>query len=240
LVGEEALATQRACRCVGPARASLYRHPADKAKRDTPVVDVLNQIVAKHGRWGFELCFYGMGNHGYNWNHMRVWRVYKEMGLNLPRYTKRRLPDVPRIPLVTLKAKNVIWVPDFMHDTLYYGSPFRTLNMIEKSNREETGRLRCPIIPKECHHNAHMYYVLLRLLEERTALILRLKEQGVATEFHYVPLHSSIAGQKYGRVSGDMRNTDDLSERLLRLPVWVGMTEGQQAAVVNICGNEIL
>ena len=70
---------QRACRCLGLARASFYRRPADKAKRDAPVVDVLNQIVAKHGRWGFELCFYWMRNHGYTWNHKRVWRVYKDM-----------------------------------------------------------------------------------------------------------------------------------------------------------------
>ena len=66
---------QRACRCVGLARASFYRRPADKAKRDAPVVDVLNQIVSKHGRWGFELCFYWMRNHSYTWNHKRVWRV---------------------------------------------------------------------------------------------------------------------------------------------------------------------
>jgi putative transposase len=118
------LAVQRACSCVGLARASFYRRPADKAKRDAPVVDVLNQIVAKHGRWGFGLCFYWMRNHGYNWNHKRVWRVYKDMGLNLPRRTKRRLPKGPRIPLVAPAVKNVVWALDFMHDTLYYGKPF--------------------------------------------------------------------------------------------------------------------
>ena len=136
LVGEEGLAVQRACRCVGLARASFYRRPTDKAERDAPVVDVLNQIIAKHGRWGFELCYYWMRNHGYGWNHKRVWRVYKDMGLNLPRRTKRRLPKGPRIPLVAPDTKNIVWALDFMHDTLYYGKPFRTLNVIDESNRE--------------------------------------------------------------------------------------------------------
>ena len=61
------------------------------------------------------------------------------MGLNLPRRTKRRLPKVPRIPLVAPEAKNVIWALDFMHDTLYYGKPFRTLNVLEEANRQVLG-----------------------------------------------------------------------------------------------------
>jgi putative transposase len=108
----------------------------DQAKRDAPVVDVLNQIVAKHGRWGFGLCFSWMRNNGYLWNHKRVWRVYKDMRLNLPRRTKRRLPKLPRQPLIAPTEKNITWALDFMHDTLYYGKPFRTLNIIDESNRE--------------------------------------------------------------------------------------------------------
>jgi hypothetical protein len=77
-----------------------------------------------------------MRNHGYGWNHKRVWRSYKDMGLNLPRRsTKRRLPEGPRIPLVALEAKNVSWALDFMHDTLYSGKPFRSLNVIDEANR---------------------------------------------------------------------------------------------------------
>ena len=100
------------------------------------MVDVLNQIVAKHGRWGFGLCFSWMRNNGYLWNHKRVWRVYKDMRLNLPRRTKRRLPKLPRQPLIAPTQKNITWALDFMHDTLYYGKPFRTLNIIDESNRE--------------------------------------------------------------------------------------------------------
>jgi putative transposase len=81
---DEKLPITRSCGCVGLSRAAYYRKPMDQAKRDAPVVDVLNQIVAKHGRWGFGLCFSWMRNNGYLWNHKRVWRVYKDMRLNLP------------------------------------------------------------------------------------------------------------------------------------------------------------
>ena len=98
---------------------------------------------------------------------------------------------------------------------------------------EKEGRLRRPIIPEGCLHNAHMYYFLLDSLESRTVLIDRLKKQGVNTVFHYVPLHSSPAGQKYGRVHGEMTYTNTLSERLLRLPLWVGLNKEKQQIVID-------
>jgi dTDP-4-amino-4,6-dideoxygalactose transaminase len=76
-----------------------------------------------------------------------------------------------------------------------------------------------------------MYYLLLPDLERRSAFIARLKEQGVHSVFHYVPLHSAPHGRKVGRVSGSMRNTDDLSDRLVRLPLWVGLEEVQQQVI---------
>jgi len=136
LVGEEKLPITRAFGCVGLSRAAYYRKPMDQSVEDAPVVDVLNQIVAKHGRWGFGLCFSWMRNNGYLWNHKRVWRVYKDMRLNPPRRTKRRLPKLPKQPLIAPTEKNITWALDFMHDTLYYGKPFRTLNIIDESNRE--------------------------------------------------------------------------------------------------------
>jgi dTDP-4-amino-4,6-dideoxygalactose transaminase len=99
---------------------------------------------------------------------------------------------------------------------------------------EAAGVLRRPIIPDGCQHNAHMYYILLASLEKRTALIAKLKKQNIHAVFHYVPLHSSPAGQKYGRVHGAMTHTEDLADRLLRLPLWVGLTGSQQALVVDI------
>jgi dTDP-4-amino-4,6-dideoxygalactose transaminase len=90
---------------------------------------------------------------------------------------------------------------------------------------EQSGKLRRPVIPDNCQHNAHMYYVLLESLEKRTEMIAQLKSKGINAVFHYVPLHSSPAGKNYGRAIGDMKNTNDLSDRLLRLPLWVGIEE---------------
>ena len=90
---------------------------------------------------------------------------------------------------------------------------------------ETAGVLRRPIIPDSCQHNAHMYYILLESLEKRSELIARLKEQGINAVFHYVPLHSSPAGRRHGRAFGTMIHTESVSDRLLRLPFWVGLSE---------------
>ncbi len=88
---------------------------------------------------------------------------------------------------------------------------------------ERQGLLRRPIIPSHCQSNAHMYYILLNSLEERTLLIEQMKKNDIHPVFHYVPLHSSPAGKKYARTQGEMTHTDDLSDRLLRLPMWTGL-----------------
>ena len=88
---------------------------------------------------------------------------------------------------------------------------------------EESGKLRRPIIPPECEHNAHMYYLLLNSAEARAGFIEQMKMLGVHTVFHYVPLHSAPAGREHGRVSGSMEVSNALSERLVRLPLWVGL-----------------
>lgn len=90
---------------------------------------------------------------------------------------------------------------------------------------ERLGKLHRPTIPNDCRHNAHMYYVLLESLEARTHAIHHLKENGIHPVFHYVPLHSAPAGKKYGRTSGELKYTDNLSDRLLRLPLWVGLDD---------------
>ena len=93
----------------------------------------------------------------------------------------------------------------------------------ELASLESAGLLRRPIIPAECEHNAHMYYVLLAPGIERQKVIDRLKADGIFPVFHYVPLHDSPGGRRFGRVAGTMANTDDLSARLLRLPLWISM-----------------
>jgi dTDP-4-amino-4,6-dideoxygalactose transaminase len=90
---------------------------------------------------------------------------------------------------------------------------------------EDEGLLRRPIVPQECGHNAHMYYVLLSADHHRDVVLRSLKESGVNSVFHYVPLHSSPAGMKFCRVSGGMQWTDRQSERLIRLPLWIGLDQ---------------
>ena len=79
------------------------------------------------------------------------------------------------------------------------------------------------MIPPECVHNAHMYYLLLPSLEARSRFIDVLKQHEIGAVFHYVPLHSSPAGKRLGRTHGSMSVTDDTSDRLVRLPLWVGL-----------------
>jgi len=88
---------------------------------------------------------------------------------------------------------------------------------------ENPNKVRRPIIPMECMHNAHMYYLLLRNLEQRTSFIAQLKENGIGAVFHYVPLHNSPAGIKYGSSPEALPITQELSERLVRLPLWIGI-----------------
>jgi dTDP-4-amino-4,6-dideoxygalactose transaminase len=80
--------------------------------------------------------------------------------------------------------------------------------------------LGTPTIPAHCTHNAHLYYILMPSLELRQELIARMKQDGINTPFHYVPLHSSPAGKRLARTSGPMRHTEDLSLRLVRLPLF--------------------
>jgi len=90
---------------------------------------------------------------------------------------------------------------------------------------EKAGRLRRPVVPADCEHNAHMYYMLLPDLEARTRFIAGMKAHGVQTVFHYIPLHSAPAGLQTARTHGELRNTDALSERLVRMPLWIGVEE---------------
>lgn len=90
---------------------------------------------------------------------------------------------------------------------------------------EAAGLLRRPIIPPHCTHNAHMYFLLLPSLDARTRFIARLKELGIIAVFHYIPLHSSPAGKHYGRAVGSLPVTSSISDRLVRLPLWVGLED---------------
>jgi dTDP-4-amino-4,6-dideoxygalactose transaminase len=88
---------------------------------------------------------------------------------------------------------------------------------------EAEGHLRRPFIPAHCEHNAHMYYIPVDSLDTRSRIIRGLREGGIQSVFHYVPLHSAPAGLQYGRVSESMTHTDSVADRLLRLPLWIGV-----------------
>ncbi len=104
---------------------------------------------------------------------------------------------------------------------------------------EINGLLRRPVVPKECQHNAHMYYVLLSPRIDRQKVLAELKRNDIFSVFHYVPLHSSPGGRRYGRAVGDLEVTNRQSERLVRLPLWVELTEEQQDRVVEVLGAAI-
>jgi len=99
---------------------------------------------------------------------------------------------------------------------------------------EARGCLRRPIIPEGCEHNAHMYYVLLDPGIDRQEVLTAFKQNDILSVFHYVPLHSSPAGQRYGRAQGELEVTIRQSERLVRLPLWVGLTPAQQDRIVEV------
>ena len=102
----------------------------------------------------------------------------------------------------------------------------------EFADLEEGGALRRPVVPEECRHEGHLYYLLAPTHEWRDRMIDRLRQHGVQAVFHYVPLHSAPAGRRHGRAAGDLDVTEELSGRLLRLPMWVDMQAEQVKRVV--------
>lgn len=98
---------------------------------------------------------------------------------------------------------------------------------------EQRGLIRRPVVPNECQHNGHMYYVLLAEDMDRQAVLDSLKQNSISSVFHYVPLHSSPGGLRYGRTHGELKVTERQSERLVRLPLWVGISADQQERTVE-------
>ncbi|MBQ8092004.1 MAG: dTDP-4-amino-4,6-dideoxygalactose transaminase, partial [Clostridia bacterium] len=122
------------------------------------------------------------------------------------------------------EAADVINLNRLMTWNTYYDA-FSSL-----ANRE---RIVLPTVPDNCVHNAHMFYIKCRNLEERQAYIHYMSEHGVQTVFHYVPLHSAPAGLKYGRFNGTDRYTTAESERLVRLPIFYGISEAEISQVIE-------
>lgn len=127
-----------------------------------------------------------------------------------------------------------LWAQLEEYDSIY-NDRMATWNYYDEALRPlaDAGRIEQPFIPEECGHNAHMYYIKLTDLEERSALIKHLRKDGIYAVFHYIPLHSAPAGLKFGRFSGEDKYTTAESERLLRLPLYYKITNEDREKVVS-------
>lgn len=98
---------------------------------------------------------------------------------------------------------------------------------------QTAGKIQLPSVPDDCVHNAHMFYIKVQDIEVRTQLIEDLKNNDIMAVFHYIPLHSSVAGKNLGMFNGEDEFTTAESERLIRLPMWYGLSDEQQVKVIN-------
>ena len=127
-----------------------------------------------------------------------------------------------------------LWAQLECYETIY-NDRMNTWNRYHEALRPlaDEGLIEQPTIPDECVHNAHMYYIKLKDLNERSAMIRHLRECGVLAVFHYIPLHSAPAGLKFGRFDGEDVYTTKESERLLRLPLYFGLAEKDREKVIS-------
>ncbi len=133
-VAEHPVSKRRACNLLSISLGCFWYE--SRRKGDDEVVEVLTRLAESRPRWGFGLMFDWIRMHEYVWNHKRVYRVYKELALNLRIKPKKRLPSRDPVPLDQAQKPNDCWSLDFMSDSLANGRPYRTLNVIDDFNRE--------------------------------------------------------------------------------------------------------
>jgi len=131
---EHGISLRQACILFSLHFSVSYYKP--KPNEDHLVRDALSSLAEQHARWGFWMMHHRLRNLGHLWNHKRVYRIYTEMGLNLRRKTKKRLPARTLEPLLQPIYANETWSMDFMHDVLSNGVKFRCFNVIDDFNRE--------------------------------------------------------------------------------------------------------
>ena len=108
------------------------------------------------------------------------------------------------------------------------------------SESEGLGLYKKPVVPHECIHNGHMYYLILSPKIDRSKFIIQLKRENIGVVSHYVPLHSSPGGKKYSRTASDMTVTSEVSRQIVRLPLWIGISRSQQSKVYEVTMNKLL
>jgi len=133
-VKEHGISERQACRYLGISRTALRYEPQKPG--DHELVCLLKDIAERKPRWGFKKMYDYLKNEGYDWNHKKVHRIYRELGLNIRVKPKKRLPNRIPKPLREPEKANISWSLDFMSDSLENGRKFRTLNIIDDFNRE--------------------------------------------------------------------------------------------------------
>ncbi len=126
----------RSCDCVGLSRAAWYQPPLHWTVRDAEIIAALAEVVENRPSRGFWKCCKVLRRARPDWNHKRIYRVYKAMKLNLRRKAKQRLPKRERVPLYVPLLPDAVWSADFMADALACGRRFRTFNVVDDFNRE--------------------------------------------------------------------------------------------------------
>lgn len=174
-----------------------------------------------------------------NENYIERAEILREKGTNRARFYRGQIDKYSWVD------KGSSYLPSEMNVAYLYGQ-LECMDMIN-DNRTETwntynnafmelqkeGNIELPAVPNECIHNAHMYYLKLKNLEERTKFISHMRDNGIYTVFHYVPLHSSEAGLKFGRMSGNDTYTTKESNRLVRLPMYYEVSQEDKERIIN-------
>ena len=143
------LSIRLACECLSISE-TCYRYRSRLSSENAQIADWLLRLTETHRRWGFGLCYFYLRNvKGYRWNHKRVYRIYRELELNLRIKPRRRLKREKPEALSVPTAPNQVWSMDFMSDALVDGRTLRTLNVIDDYNREGFG---CGCGPGTCQH----------------------------------------------------------------------------------------
>ena len=174
-----------------------------------------------------------------NLDHRDEAEIYREKGTDRSKYFRGQIDkytwvDYGSSYLPSDLNAAYLWAQLESYD-LVYNDRMKTWNTYHAAfeDLEKEHLIERPTIPEECEHNAHMYYIKLRDIEERSAMIRHLKEHGILAVFHYIPLHSAPAGLKFGRFDGVDEYTTKESERLLRLPLYYGIGDENRQTVIR-------
>ncbi|MBR2653693.1 MAG: dTDP-4-amino-4,6-dideoxygalactose transaminase [Lachnospiraceae bacterium] len=174
-----------------------------------------------------------------NLDHRDEAEIYREKGTDRSKYFRGQIDkytwvDYGSSYLPSDLNAAYLWAQLESYDTVY-NDRMKTWNTYHAAFKdlEEQHLIERPRIPADCEHNAHMYYIKLRDIEERSAMIRHLREHGILAVFHYIPLHSAPAGLKFGRFDGIDEYTTKESECLLRLPLYYGIGDENRQTVIR-------